>query len=145
MRFLPRCLFALLATAPSLAQAQTATAAVIPSVEAAPPEREGTGCGGGYSGYIKAGEKALAGASVFVKGTSVVLVTNELGFFVLPSSVVDWPTLAVSAMGYEPVAVTYQACEPVTVEMKVAAGAKFVKHGRKKGWVVPPKRKPIRR
>ena len=77
MRFLPRCLFALLAAAPSLAQAQTATAAVTSPVDTAPPEREGTGCGSGYTGYIKAGEKALAGASVFVKGTNIVLVTND--------------------------------------------------------------------
>lgn len=149
MRFLPHCLIALLAAAPALASGQTASSTQsLPGKDyppgnapaEAPPEREGFGCGSqGYTGFVKTGEKALAGASVFVKGTTIVLVTNELGYFVLPPSVVNWPTLSVSAMGYEPVTLTYQACEPLNVGLKVMAGTKFKKHGRKKGWLVPPK------
>ncbi len=146
MRVLSQCLFALLAAAPSLAQAQTAQKTepveVAPERDTpvdGPPEPERSGCGNQpYTGFVRAGENGLAGASVFVKGTNIVLVTNAMGFFVVPSSV-GWPTLSVSAMGYEPVAVTYRACEPLTVDLKVLAGTKFKKHGRRKGFVVPPK------
>lgn len=144
MRFLSPCLIVLLAGLPGLAGAQTLRTPPLASsspAQAAEPGPEGEGCGNGYSGYVKTGDAPLAGASVFVKGTSVVLVTNQLGFFVLPASVVRWPTLSVSAMGYESVELTCRACEPVTVALKVMAGTKFKKHGRKKGWIVTPKRK----
>lgn len=148
MRILAPCLLVLLAALPGLAGAQTLRVPPLAAstAPAKPEEPVGEGCGSiNYTGYVKTGEKPFAGASVFVKGTSVVLVTNELGYFVLPATVVRWPTISVSAMGYEPVELTYRQCEPVTVDMKVLPGTKFKKHGRKKGWIVSPKMPKHRR
>lgn len=149
MRFHSHFLAVLLAGTPLLAPAQTAQNTLLPqplaSSEATPASdgsETGSGCGNGYAGFIKRGDKGLAGASVLVKGSgSVMVVSNSDGFFVLPPSVRGWPTLSVSAMGYEPVTVTYSACEPITVDLKVAPGTRFKKHGRKKGYLVLPKRK----
>jgi hypothetical protein len=152
VRFLPHCLFVLLAAAPALAHAQLSltTPSVrvressgAPAQAAVPPVREGSGCGSrAYTGYVKSGENPLVGASVSVLGTKLVLVTNGLGFFVLPPSVQTWPTLAVDAMGYEPVTITYQDCEPLNVNLNVLPGTRFKKHGRKKGFITPPKSHP---
>lgn len=98
------------------------------------------GCASGYSGFVKSAGKALAGANVFVEGTNITLATNGEGFFVLPPSVRERPTLRVSAMGYESAALDYQSCEPVTLEMKVLPGTRFKKHGRRKGFILIPRR-----
>ncbi|QKG54034.1 carboxypeptidase-like regulatory domain-containing protein [Hymenobacter sp. BRD67] len=55
-----------------------------------------------FSGRVMANDKPLAGVSVFVKGTSIILITNEEGFFTLPAQVTQFPTLSVSAAGYGP-------------------------------------------
>lgn len=142
MRFRPHYLIVLLAALPELVGAQVLrTPPLAFTSPAQADEPEGEGCGNGYSGYVNSGDAPLAGASVFVKGTGIVLVTNQLGFFVLPASVVKWPTLSVSAMGYESVELACRVCEPVTIDLKVVPGTKFKKHGRKKGWIMLPKRK----
>jgi hypothetical protein len=83
-----------------------------------------------------ASEKPLAGASIFVKGTSIILITNEEGFFTLPASVASFPTLAVSAAGYAPQDYTYTNCTPVTLEMQLLPGTRIKQHGKRKGFIM---------
>jgi len=83
-----------------------------------------------------ASEKPLAGASIFVKGTSIILITNEEGFFTLPASVVNFPTLSVSAAGYAPQDYTYATCTPVTLEMQLLPGTRIKQHGKRKGFIM---------
>jgi len=91
---------------------------------------------GTFNGRIMAAEKPLAGASIFVKGTSIILITNEEGFFTLPSSITAFPTLAVSAAGYAPQDVTYESCAPVTIEMQLLPGTRIKQHGKRKGFIM---------
>ncbi len=81
-------------------------------------------------------ENPLAGASVFVKGTSIILITNEEGFFTLPASVTHYPTLEVSAAGYAPQELTYSSCAPVTLEMQLLPGTRIKQRGKKKGFIM---------
>ncbi|MDF7815274.1 carboxypeptidase-like regulatory domain-containing protein [Hymenobacter sp. YC55] len=119
----------MLATAPGLVRAQ---AVLLPA--------DSIGCATAFSGHVKTADKPVAGASVGVRGTNVMVVTNELGFFVLPPTVRGQPTISVSAMGYAPLALTLTACGPVTLDIKVLPDTKFKKHGRNKGFLMPPKR-----
>ena len=138
MRFFPHCLPVLLALTPGFAHAQTAQNTELqPSAQ--PVEGEEGSCTQPYTGFVKSGEKPLAGANVLVKGTNVVLATNQEGFFVLPTSVRKWPTLSVSAQGHEPVVLTYRGCAPLTVNLRMLPGTRFKKHGRRKGFIVVPK------
>lgn len=91
---------------------------------------------GTFSGRIIASEKPLAGVSIFVKGTSIILITNEEGFFTLPSSVTSFPTLAVSAAGYGPQEVTLSSCTPITLEMQLLPGTRIKQHGKRKGFIM---------
>jgi hypothetical protein len=91
---------------------------------------------GTFTGRVMAGDKPLAGTSIFVKGTSIILITNEEGFFTLPSSVVSFPTLAVSAAGYAPQDYTYATCTPVTLEMQLLPGTRIKQHGKRKGFIM---------
>ncbi len=91
---------------------------------------------GAFTGRIMALDKPLAGASIFVKGTSVILITNEEGFFALPASVVSFPTLSVSAAGYGPQEYTYTSCAPVTLEMQLLPGTRIKQHGKRKGFIM---------
>lgn len=91
---------------------------------------------GTFNGRVMASEKPLAGASIFVKGTSIILITNEEGFFTLPASVVNYPTLAVSAAGYAPQDFTYATCTPVTLEMQLLPGTRIKQHGKRKGFIM---------
>jgi hypothetical protein len=91
---------------------------------------------GTFNGRIMANEKPLAGASIFVKGTSIILITNEEGFFTLPASVVTFPTLAVSAAGYAPQDLSYTSCTPVTIEMQLLPGTRIKQHGKRKGFIM---------
>lgn len=115
----------LLAASPLLAQSQIA------QLPATAPRPCGT-----YSGRVMANDKPLAGASVFVKGTSIILITNEEGFFTLPASVVNFPTLAVSAAGYGPQELTYTSCTPVTLEMELLPGTRIKQRGKRKGFIM---------
>lgn len=83
-----------------------------------------------------ANEKPLAGASIFVKGTNIILITNEEGFFTLPASVVNFPTLDVSAAGYAPQELTFTSCVPVTLEMQILPGTRIKQHGKRKGFIM---------
>ena len=91
---------------------------------------------GTFNGRIMASEKPLAGASIFVKGTNIILITNEEGFFTLPASVVNYPTLDVSAAGYAPQELTYTSCAPVTLEMQILPGTRIKQHGKRKGFIM---------
>ena len=91
---------------------------------------------GAFTGRIMALDKPLAGASIFVKGTSVILITNEEGFFALPASVTGYPTLSVSAAGYGPQEYTYTNCTPVTLEMQLLPGTRIKQHGKRKGFIM---------
>ncbi|QKG58278.1 carboxypeptidase-like regulatory domain-containing protein [Hymenobacter sp. BRD128] len=113
-------------TLPALSQVAPHAAAT-----ATPPHPCGT-----FNGRIMAGDKPLAGASIFVKGTSIILITNEEGFFTLPASVVSFPTLAVSAAGYAPQELTYSSCTPVTLEMQLLPGTRIKQHGKRKGFIM---------
>jgi hypothetical protein len=125
MNRFPTLLLCLLAasTAPALSQ-------VLPS-----PAQSSRPCGT-FNGRIMASEKPLAGASIFVKGTSIILITNEEGFFTLPASVASFPTLAVSAAGYAPQDYTYTNCTPVTLEMQLLPGTRIKQHGKRKGFIM---------
>ena len=89
-----------------------------------------------YTGRVAANEKPLAGVSVAVKGTSIILITNEEGFFALPPKVTQLPTLAVSAAGYAPQELTLTSCLPVTFEMQLLPGTRIKKHGKRKGFIM---------
>jgi len=91
---------------------------------------------GTYNGRVMTTENPLAGASIFVKGTNIILITNEEGFFTLPASVVNFPTLEVSAAGYAPQEMTYTSCAPVTVEMQLLPGTRIKQRGKKKGFIM---------
>jgi hypothetical protein len=118
----------LLAASPLVARSQV----VSPAANSASQSRP---CGT-FNGRVMASEKPLAGASVFVKGTSIILITNEEGFFTLPASVVTYPTLAVSAAGYAPQELTYTSCVPVTLEMQLLPGTRIKQHGKRKGFIM---------
>jgi hypothetical protein len=118
----------LLAASPLVARSQV----VPPAANSATQSRP---CGT-FNGRVMASEKPLAGASVFVKGTSIILITNEEGFFTLPASVVTYPTLAVSAAGYAPQELTYTSCVPVTLEMQLLPGTRIKQHGKRKGFIM---------
>ena len=89
-----------------------------------------------YSGRIASGEKQLAGISVAVKGTKIILITNQEGFFTLPPAVTARPTLLVSAAGYKPQEVTFTSCEPLTIELELLPGTRIKKRGKKKGFIM---------
>ncbi|GAA4502673.1 hypothetical protein GCM10023172_26310 [Hymenobacter ginsengisoli] len=110
------------------AQAQGTPSAAHPTTAAHP-------CGT-FNGRVMASDKPLAGASIFVKGTSIILITNEEGFFTLPASVVNFPTLAVSAAGYAPQDFTYTSCVPATLEMELLPGTRIKQHGKRKGFIM---------
>lgn len=89
-----------------------------------------------YSGRVASGEKQLAGISVAVKGTKIILITNQEGFFTLPPSVTERPTLLVSAAGYKPQEVAFTSCEPITIEMELLPGTRIKKRGKRKGFIM---------
>jgi hypothetical protein len=89
-----------------------------------------------YTGRVAANEKPLAGVSVAVKGTSIILITNEEGFFALPSKVTQLPTLSVNAAGYAPQELILTSCMPVVVEMQLLPGTRIKKHGKRKGFIM---------
>jgi len=89
-----------------------------------------------YTGRVAANEKPLAGVSVAVKGTSIILITNQEGFFALPPKVTQLPTLSVSAAGYAPQELTLTSCMPVVVEMQLLPGTRIKKHGKRKGFIM---------
>ena len=120
--------FSLLATSALAAHGQVALPAAGSTTSSRP-------CGT-FNGRIMANDKPLAGASIFVKGTSIILITNEEGFFTLPSSVVTFPTLSVSAAGYAPQDLTYTSCTPVTIEMQLLPGTRIKQHGKRKGFIM---------
>jgi hypothetical protein len=91
---------------------------------------------GTFNGRIMASENPLAGVSIFVKGTNIILITNEEGFFTLPASVVSFPTLEVSAAGYAPQELTYTSCAPVTLEMQLLPGTRIKQRGKRKGFIM---------
>lgn len=154
MRILTSSLFLYFALAPFLGRAQTGgtrqTMSEVRPPEEIPPAASGrndepansqSGCGNGYSGTVLVKGEPMAGAAVAVKGTKVLVVTNGMGFFTLPAVVRLYPTLLVDAMGYAPLAFTYSDCEPVTIELHPLANVHFKKHGRKKGFLIQPKRR----
>jgi hypothetical protein len=106
--------------------------AVSPKVSATTTPRP---CGT-FNGRVMANEKPLAGVSIFVKGTNIILITNEEGFFTLPASVVNFPTLEVSAAGYAPQELTFTSCVPVTLEMQLLPGTRIKQHGKRKGFIM---------
>ncbi|AMR27985.1 hypothetical protein A0257_13395 [Hymenobacter psoromatis] len=89
-----------------------------------------------YTGRVAANEKPLAGVSVAVKGTNIILITNQEGFFALPPKVTQLPTLSVSAAGYAPQEVKLTSCIPVVVEMQILPGTRIKKHGKRKGFIM---------
>jgi hypothetical protein len=91
---------------------------------------------GAFNGRVISSENPLAGASIFVKGTNIILITNEEGFFTLPASVTHYPTLEVSAAGYAPQELTYTSCAPVTLEMQLLPGTRIKQRGKKKGFIM---------
>jgi hypothetical protein len=91
---------------------------------------------GTFNGRVMSSENPLAGASIFVKGTNIILITNEEGFFTLPASVINFPTLEVSAAGYAPQELTYTSCAPVTLEMQLLPGTRIKQRGKKKGFIM---------
>lgn len=116
----------LLSAAPAFSQA------IPPKAAATPTPRP---CGA-FNGRVMSSENPLAGASVFVKGTSIILITNEEGFFTLPASITHYPTLEVSAAGYAPQELTYSSCAPVTLEMQLLPGTRIKQRGKKKGFIM---------
>lgn len=91
---------------------------------------------GTFNGRIMASEHPLAGVSIFVKGTNIILITNEEGFFTLPASVVSFPTLSVSAAGYAPQEYTYTTCTPAMLEMELLPGTRIKQRGKRKGFIM---------
>ena len=125
MKYLLLCLLAGL-LAPGAATAQTAPDSPTP---AASP------CAA-YSGRIVSGEKQLAGISVAVKNTKIIVITNQDGFFTLPPKLTELPTLLVSAAGYKPQEVAFTSCEPLTIELELLPGTRIKKRGKKKGFIM---------
>jgi hypothetical protein len=115
-----------------LSTATTFAQGVLPKPAAATAPRP---CGT-FNGRVMTNENPLAGASIFVKGTSIILITNEEGFFTLPASVINFPTLEVSAAGYAPQELTYTSCAPVTLEMQLLPGTRIKQRGKKKGFIM---------
>lgn len=116
-----------------------AFSALSASGQIAPPKAAATTAPrpcGTFNGRIMASENPLAGVSIFVKGTNIILITNEEGFFTLPASVVNFPTLEVSAAGYAPQELTYTSCAPVTLEMQLLPGTRIKQRGKRKGFIM---------
>jgi len=124
--------FILLGLGLSLAGARPATAQTLPSSAASAPSAP---CGA-FSGRISSGGKPLTGASIFVKGTNIILITNEEGFFTLPPKVVQFPTLSISAAGYAPQDLTLSSCAPIEVDMQILPGTRIKQHGKRKGFIM---------
>lgn len=89
-----------------------------------------------FSGRVSASEKPLAGVTVAVKGTHLILITNEEGFFTLPAQITQFPTLAVSAAGYAPIELTLSSCTPVMVELQLLPGTRIKQRGKRKGFIM---------
>lgn len=89
-----------------------------------------------YSGRITSDGKPLSGASVFVKGTSTIVITNEEGFFTLPAKVAQSPTLSVSAAGYAPQEATFTSCTPLELNMQILPGTRIKQRGKRKGFIM---------
>ena len=89
-----------------------------------------------FSGRVVSGDKPLAGVSISVKGAMTVLITNEEGFFTLPSTKAGFPTLTVSAAGYAPQVLTLTSCIPVTLELELLPGTRIKQHGKRKGFIM---------
>ena len=89
-----------------------------------------------YSGRIVSGEKQLAGISVAVKGSKIIVITNQEGFFTLPPKLTELPTLLVSAAGYAPQEVPVTSCAPVTIDLPLLPGTRIKKRGKKKGFIM---------
>lgn len=140
MRCAPRCLIILLTLAPGLLAAQAVASAPASGTHPEAPAPAGNDCGQSYSGFVLSSTHPLAGASVAVKGTSVMVVTNGQGFFALPPAVARRPTLVIDAMGYATRVLTYTSCESVTVDLMLLASTRVRKHGRKKGYILNAKR-----
>lgn len=86
-----------------------------------------------YSGVVANDGKPLASVSVMVKGTNIVIITNEAGFYNLPDRVKAPPVLALSAAGYAPQEFTYTNCTTAAIEMQMLPGTRIRKHGKRKG------------
>ena len=89
-----------------------------------------------YSGRIVSGEKQLAGISVAVKGSKIIVITNQEGFFTLPPKLTEAPTLLISAAGYKPQEIALTSCAPATVELELLPGTRIKKRGKKKGFIM---------
>jgi hypothetical protein len=124
--------FLLLGLGLSLATARPAAAQTLPNGAASVPSAP---CGA-FSGRVTSSSKPLSGASVLVKGTNIILITNEEGFFTLPPKVVQFPTLAISAAGYAPQDLTLSSCAPLEVDMQILPGTRIKKHGKRKGFIM---------
>lgn len=120
--------FFILCGGAALAQASPTLLGALP---ASGPQPCGT-----YSGRVVTNEKPLAGVSIFVKGTNILLITNEEGFFTVPTQVTQFPTLLVSAAGYAPQELTFTSCIPVNLEMQLLPGTRIKHHGKRKGFIM---------
>lgn len=89
-----------------------------------------------YSGRIVSGEKQLAGISVAVKGSKIIVITNQDGFFTLPPKLTELPTLLVSAAGYKAQEIALTSCAPATIEMELLPNTRIKKRGKKKGFIM---------
>jgi len=123
--------FSLLLASAGSATAQVRASLPSPASVAARPQPCGV-----FSGRVMASEQPLAGVSIFVKGTSIILITNEEGFFTLPAQVTQLPTLSVSAAGYAPQEYTFSSCMPATLEMQLLPGTRIKQHGKRKGFIM---------
>lgn len=91
---------------------------------------------GSYTGTIIGNSKPMASVSVAVEDTNIIIITNEEGFFALPSRVKEAPTLKISGAGFEPQTVTYSTCDPLRIELVMLSGTRIKKHGKRKGFII---------
>ncbi|MEJ7660672.1 MAG: carboxypeptidase-like regulatory domain-containing protein [Hymenobacter sp.] len=89
-----------------------------------------------YSGRIVSGEKQMAGISVAVKGSKIIVITNQEGFFALPPKLTEPPKLLISAAGYKAQEVKLTSCALATIEMEILPGTRIKKRGKKKGFIM---------
>jgi|GEM_PF-1353713 len=127
--------FLLIGLGLALAGGRPAAAQTVPSMPGGATTAPSAPCSA-FSGRVISNGKALSGASIFVKETNIILITNEEGFFTLPPKVVEFPTLSISAAGYAPQDLTLNSCAPVEVDMILLSGTRIKKHGKRKGFIM---------
>ena len=80
--------------------------------------------------------KPLVGATVTVRGTQHLCITNSEGRYLVPVAVYQGQVLEVEAAGYTSREVPVTDCDAPTIGLELAAGTRVKKNGKRAGQIV---------